>query len=71
MLFAISEQSLQLLVSTGYYTLLPITRCLQGKTVDLIKAFRDIEAIKQDYKVLRAGVNDEFQRIYEHGNSIA
>ena len=47
-----------------------ITRCLQGKTVDLIKAFRDIEAIKQDYKVLRAGVNDEFQRIYEQAERL-
>ena len=47
-----------------------ITRCLQGKTVDLIKAFRDIEVIKQDYKVLRAGVNDEFQRIYEQAERL-
>ena len=73
MLFAILEQSLQLLVSTGYYT--PSChnhyRCLQGKTVDLIKAFCDIEAIKQDYKVLRAaGVNDEFQRIYEQAERL-
>ena len=47
-----------------------ITKCLQGKTVDLIKAFRDIEAIKQDYKVLRAGINDEFQRIYEQAERL-
>ena len=47
-----------------------ITMCLQGKTVDLIKAFRDNEAIKQDYKALRAGVNDEFQSIYEQGERL-
>ena len=52
------------------YPLAMITRCLQGKAVDLIKAFRDIEAIKQDYKVLRAGVNDEFQRIYEQAERL-
>ena len=47
-----------------------ITRCIQGKTVYLIKAFRDIEAIKQNYKALRAGVNDEFQRIHEQAERL-
>lgn len=47
-----------------------ITKSLQGKTVDVIKAFIEIESVKRDFKTLREGVNDEFQKIYEQAECL-
>ncbi|KAL5497565.1 hypothetical protein EMCRGX_G014061 [Ephydatia muelleri] len=47
-----------------------ITKCLQGKAVDIVKAFRDIQEVKHDFQCLRDGVDMEFQAIYNQAERL-
>lgn len=47
-----------------------ITKCLQGKAVDIVKAFRDIQEVKHDFQSLRDGVDAEFQTIYNQAEHL-
>ena len=38
------------------YPLAMITKCLQGKAIDIVKAFKDIEAVDSDFHASRSGV---------------
>ena len=47
-----------------------ITKCLQGKAVDIVKAIRDIQEVKHDFPCLRDGVDMEFQAIYNQAERL-
>ena len=47
-----------------------ITKCLQGKAGDIVKAFRDIQEVKHDFQSLRDGVDMEFQAIYNQAERL-
>ena len=47
-----------------------ITKCLQGKAIDIAKAFKDIEAVKADFHAIRSGVVEEFSEIYDQAERL-
>ena len=50
-----------------FHPLATITMCLQKKAVDIVKAFKDIEA---DFHAVRSGVVNEFSKIYDHAECL-
>ena len=53
-----------------FHPLAMITKSLQGKAVDIVKAFKDIEAVKGDYHAVRSGVVNEFCKIYDQAERL-
>ena len=47
-----------------------ITKCLQGKAVDIVKAFKDTEAVKGDFHAVRSGVVNEFSKIHDQAERL-
>ena len=47
-----------------FHPLTMITKCLQVKVVDIVKAFKDIEAVKGDFHAVRSGVVNDLVRYY-------
>ena len=47
-----------------------ITKCLQGKAIDIAKAFNNIEAVKADFHAIRSGVVEEFSKIYDQAERL-
>ena len=42
-----------------------ITKSLQRKAIDIVRAFKDIEAVKTDFHAIRSGVVGRFSKIYD------
>ena len=53
-----------------FHPLAMITKSLQGKAVDIVKAFKDIEAVKGDNYAVRSGVVNEFSKIYDQAEHL-